>query len=158
MIARLAALSFLASASLATPADAQSGAETIAGWRVEYGGSGDGGHMVRLVRRGRTYQLEHHLEYWRGNGGVAISASFRRGECRSGDGGGIIPSDQGMSRAAFDQRLADYLRECPLSPAEEAALRRTLNAAWPRFAARAAEARAAMEAEAEAIARHGEQR
>ena len=142
----------------AIPASAQTRSETVAGWRIGSGGSGDGGHVARLSRRGRGYSLEHHLEFWRGNGGVALAASFRRGDCRSGDASAIVPFEQGMSRASFDARLADYLRECPLPAAEEAALRRTLDLAWPRFAAIAHRARAAMQAEIETVAGHGEQR
>ena len=159
MTAGRAALPILLATLLAAPAvDAQNRRETIAGWRLETGGTGDGGHMVRLLRRGRGYAIEHYLEFWRGNGGVVISAEFRRGQCRSGDASAIVPYEQGMARETFDQRLADYLRECPLPPAEEALLRRTLDAVWPRFAARASAALAAIEAENEAIVRHGEQR
>ena len=151
------ALPLLALLGLAAPADGRNRSEAVAGWRIVSGGSGDGGHVAGLSRRGRGWRLEHNLEFWRGNGGVVISAEFRRGDCRSGDSSAIVPIEQGMSRAMFDDRLADYLRACPLRPAEEAELRRTLRLAWPRFAARAAEALAAMEAELEAIARQGEQ-
>jgi hypothetical protein len=142
----------------AAPAGAQTRMQTVAGWRISLGGSGDGGHLVRLSRRGRGYRFEHFLEYWRGNGGVVMGASFRRGACSSGEAGAIVPHALGLSRATFDQRLADYLRECPLPRAERAALRRTLDAAWPRFLAFARRARAAMDAENEAIVRHGAQR
>ena len=152
----LLALAALAAAS--APGAAQNRSEAVAGWRIGSGGSGDGGYVARLSRRGRGYSLEHQLEFWRGNGGVAISAGFRRGACRSGDAGGIVPFDEGMSRASFDLRLADYLRECPLPRAEEAVLRRTLDLAWPRFAAAAHRARSAMAAEIDAIVRHGERR
>ena len=161
MNARRLSLPLFAVAALAlaaSPVAAQNRSETVAGWRIGSGGSGDGGYVARLSRRGRGYSLEHRLEFWRGNGGVAISASFRRGDCRSGDAGGIVPFDEGMSRAAFDRRLADYLRECPLPRAEDAVLRRTLDLAWPRFAAAARRARSAMEAQIDAIVRHGEQR
>lgn len=158
MIALRAILPLLLAALLAAPAaEAQNRRETIAGWRLETGGSGDGGHVVRLVRRGRGYTYEHLLEFWRGNGGVVIADSFRRGRCRSGDASAIVPYDVGMGRETFDQRLADYLRECPLPPAEEALLRRTLDAAWPRFSALAAAALAAIEAENRAIVEHGRQ-
>lgn len=159
MIPARPALPLLAAAALLAPSpvEAQARRETIAGWRIETGGTGDGGHMVRLVRNGRGYRFEQYLEFWRGNGGVAASASFRRGACRSGDASAIVPFEQGMGRESFDRALADYLRECPLPRAEEARLRRTLNAAWPRFAARAAQALAAIQAENEAIVRHGEQ-
>ena len=110
-----------------------------------------------VVADGGT-EFEHYIEYWRGNGGVVISDTFRRGACRSGNSSAIVPHEQALSRETFDQRLADYLRECPLPRAETVALRRTLNAAWPRFLASARRARAAMDAENETIARHGEQR
>lgn len=138
------------------PAFARDRIERIAGWRVASGGTGDGGRFVSLSRRGPGYAFEHHLEFWRGNGGVVIGASFRRGACRSGDASAIVPTDQGLSRAMFDDRLAGYLRECPLPPAEADAFRRTLDVAWPRFIALADRARAETEAENEAIARHGE--
>jgi hypothetical protein len=156
MIVLRAALPLLLAAVLAAPAaEAQNRRETIAGWRLEAGGTGDGGHMVRLTRRSRVYHYEHYLEFWRGNGGVVIADSFRRGRCSSGDASAIVPYEQGMGRETFDQRLADYLRECPLRPADEALLRRTLDAVWPRFSAWAEEALAAIEAENRAIAEHG---
>jgi len=158
-ILRLILTSALVPTAFATPpANARDRTETIAGWRIVSGGSRDGGYVARLVRHGRGYRFEHHLEFWRGNGGVVISATFRRGACRSGDASAIVPFEQGMSRATFDMRLADYLRECPLPRREASALRRTLNLAWPRFAAAARRALATMEAEIEAIIRHGEQR
>lgn len=153
----LLALPFLA--PLATPlALAQTRTQTIAGWRISSGGSGDGGHEVRLTRRGPGYSYEHNLEYWHGNGGVVVGDSFRRGRCRSGDASAIVPLDLGISRETFDQRLADYLRECPLPRAGAAALRRSLERAWPHFLRHARRARAAMEADGAAIARHGAQR
>jgi hypothetical protein len=155
---RIALAALIAALVAGPPAEAQTRRETIAGWRLETGGTGDGGHMVRLVRRGRDYRLEHYLEFWRGNGGVVVNGAFQRGGCRSGEAGGIVPFEQGMARATLDLRLADYLRQCPLSPAKTAMLRRTLEAVWPRFAARAAQALAAIEAENEAIVSHGEQR
>jgi hypothetical protein len=139
----------------APPALAQTRTETVAGWRISSGGSGDGGHAVRLVRRGPGYVYEHNLEYWHGNGGVVMGDQFRRGRCRSGDASAIVPLELGMSRETFDQRLTDYLRECPLPRAEEAALRRSLDRAWPRFLRHARRAQAAMEADSAAIARHG---
>lgn len=150
-------LGLLVLAGVAPPANARTHSETVAGWRIAHGGSGDGGHVVRLSRRGRGYSFEHYLEYWRGNGGVVMGAAFRRGACRSGDASAIVPHELGLSRETFDQRLADYLRECPLPRAEAAALRRTLNAAWPRFLGAARHARATIDAENEAIVRHGEQ-
>lgn len=157
MIARLATAALLAVSLLATPAEGRDRRATVAGWRMQLGGSGDGGHLVRLSRRGQGYSFEHFLEFWRGNGGVVMGSAFRRGACGSGDAGAIVPYDQGMSRATFDGRLADYLRECPLPLAQEAMLRRTLDVAWPRFAALAEEALAAIEAENEAIVNHGRQ-
>jgi hypothetical protein len=160
---RRAALILLAiamSGALAPPADAQTRIRTqsVAGWRIASGDSGDGGYAVWFSRRGRGYRLEQYLEFWRGNGGVATSATFRRGTCRSGDASAIVPFEQGLSRATFEMRLANYLREYPLPRAETVTLRRSLNAAWPRFFAAARRARAAMNAEIEAILRHGEQR
>lgn len=152
----IAAFLGLLLAGAAAPANARMRSETVAGWRIASGGSGDGGHLVRLSRHGRGYSFEHVLEYWRGNGGVVMGASLRRGACRSGDASAIVPHELGLSRETFDQRLADYLRECPLPRAEAATLRRTLNAAWPTFLARAHRARAAIDAENEAIVRHGE--
>ena len=67
----------------------------------------------------------------------------------------IVPLDLGTSRRSFDQRLASYLRECPLPRAEAAALRRSLTRAWPRFLRQARRARAAMEAELRAIENYG---
>lgn len=159
MSIRAAARLFLALAlliPLATPpALAQSRAETVAGWRISSGGSGDGGHEVRLTRRGPGYSYAHHLEYWHGNGGVVMADEFRRGHCRSGDASMIVPLELGTSRETFDERLAGYLRECPLPRAEEAAMRRSLDRAWPRFLVHARRALAAMEADSAAIARHG---
>jgi hypothetical protein len=155
MPTRLAARLLLALSLLTPPAIAQPRAETVAGWRITSGGSGDGGHAVRLTRRGPGYSYEHNLEYWHGNGGVVMGDEFRRGRCRSGDASAIVPLELGMSRETFDQRLTDYLRECPLSRAEEAALRRSLDRAWPRFLRHARRALAAMEADSAAIERHG---
>jgi hypothetical protein len=137
---------------------AQPRTQNIAGWHITSGGSGDGGHEVRLTRRGPGYRYEHQLEYWHGNGGVVMVDTFRRGRCRSGDASAIVPVELGTSRATFDQRLTDYLRECPLPRAEASALRRSLVRAWPHFLRHARRARAAMEADSAAIARHGEAR
>src|SRR5690349_17017679 len=81
-------------APLAAPpasAQARDRTETIAGWRIASGGSGDGGYMVRLSRRTPAYAYTHYLEYWRGNGGVVMQDEFRRGRCRSGDASAILP-------------------------------------------------------------------
>jgi len=134
---------------------AQPPVAAVAGWRIASGGTSDGGRFVRLSRNGRGYHLVHYLEFWRGNNGVAIAANFRRGACRSGDAEGMIPTEQALSRATFDMRLAGYLRECPLARGEAVALRRSLNAAWPRFLARARRALAATEAENRAIENYG---
>lgn len=154
LAARLLALALLVPLTT-PPAYAQRRAETVAGWRISSGGSGDGGHEVRLTRRGPGYSYEHNLEYWHGNGGVVMGDEFRRGRCRSGDASAIVPLELGMSRETFDQRLTDYLRECPLPRGEEAALRRSLDRAWPRFLRHARRALAAMEADSAAIERHG---
>lgn len=130
---------------------------TVAGVRVEAIGESDGGRLVRMARRGRGYGFEYHLEYWRGNGGVAVGATFRRGECGSGDAGMIQDADDAMSRANLDEWVADYLRECPLPAKREAEFRRGLDAAWPRFIGWAEQALAATQAENEAIADYGRQ-
>ncbi|HYD12787.1 MAG TPA: hypothetical protein VEC11_08060 [Allosphingosinicella sp.] len=159
MKVRLAAQLLLALAILAPPAASaapvrpRDRAEMVAGWRISSGGSGDGGYVARLSRRGRGWAYEHYLEYWRGNGGVVLSDEFRRGRCRSGDASAIVPFELGTSRSSFDQRLADYLRECPLPRAEAAALRRSLARAWPHFLRHARRARAALDAELAWIAR-----
>ena len=159
MTFRLAARLLLALALLAPLAapPAMARTETVAGWRIWAGGSGDGGYAVRLTRRARGWSYSHYIEYWHGNGGVVMSDEFRRGSCRSGDMSGIVPLHLGTSRRSFDQRLASYLRECPLPRAQAAALRRSLARAWPHFQRQARRALAAMEAENEAIARYGAQ-
>ena len=128
-------------------------AETVAGWRISSGGSGDGGYVARLTRRARGWSYNHEIEYWRGNGGVVMSDEFRRGRCQSGDASAIIPFHLGTSRRSFDQRLASYLRECPLPRAEGAALRSSLARAWPHFLRHARRQRAALEAEFRWMAR-----
>lgn len=159
MKAQRVALSLLITAALGVtapvPADAQTGGRAVAGWRITHGGTGDGGYFAQLARSGRGYRLTHYLEFWRGNGGVSVMASFERGDCRSGDANAIVPFDEGMSRGFFDTRLADYLRECPLPRAEADALRRTLDTAWPLFIALARRERARMEAELRAIMNQG---
>ena len=157
LAARLLSALALLGPLAAPPALARDRAETVAGWRISSGGSGDGGHEVRLTRRGPGWSYDHQLEYWHGNGGVVMSDAFRRGRCRSGDASAIVPVELGISRDTFDQRLADYLRECPLPRGEAAALRRSLERAWPRFLVHARRAHAAMEADSAAIARHGAQ-
>lgn len=139
----------------APPATARTRTETIAGWHITSGGSGDGGHEVRLIRRGPGYRYEHQLEYWRGNGGVVIQDEFRRGRCRSGDASAILPFELGTSRTSFDQRLASWLRECPLPRAEAAELRRSLARAWPHFLRHVRRQRAALDAELRAIENYG---
>lgn len=142
--------------SLAAPsALARTRTETVAGWRISSGGSGDGGHVARMTRRGPGYSYDHQIEYWHGNGGVAMLDEFRRGRCQSTGLNAIVPFAQGMSRSSFDQRLASYLRECPLPATEAAALRRSLARAWPHFLRHARRASAAMHADSAAIARHG---
>ena len=153
LLLTLAALTPLA----ARPASAQprTRVETVAGWRITSGGSGDGGFMARLTRRTRGYAYSHYIEYWRGTGGVVMSDEFRRGGCRSGDGSAIVPLDLGTSRRTFDQRLASYLRECPLPRAQATELGRSLARAWPHFLRQARRAEAAMVAELRAIENYG---
>lgn len=159
MLIRLATRLLMALALLtplaAPPASARDRVETVAGWRITSGGSGDGGYMARLTRRTRGWSYNHYIEYWRGNGGVVMSDEFRRGSCRSGDMSAIVPLDLGTSRSTFDQRLASYLRECPLPRAEATELRRSLARAWPRFLRQARSAEAAMVAELRAIENYG---
>lgn len=149
-IAAFAALGAVAAA----PADARAYHQTVAGWRItlEYE-SGD--RTVYLRRHRRGYRVDLTYEFWRGNGGVSTQGTFERGACRSGDTGAIVPFAQGMTRRFLDSRLTDYLRECPLPRAEALALRRSLNAAWPRFNAWIRRARAEMDAENRAITNYG---
>ena len=51
LLLALAALGPLA----APPAFARDRVETVAGWRISSGGSGDSGYMARLTRRTRGY-------------------------------------------------------------------------------------------------------
>ena len=129
--------------------------ESVAGVRIEEIDEMDGGTMVRLARRGRGYRFEYSLEFWRGNGGVVVGAGFRSADCRSGESDSIQPTDEAMTRASLDRRLADYLAECPLGAAREAELRRRLDAAWPTFSAWAQDALDALEAEIQAIVDYG---
>lgn len=151
----LLTLAALAAFNVPSPASARTGALTVAGWRITHGGTDDGGYFAQLGRSRRSYRLVHYLEFWRGNGGVSVMATFERGACRSGDAVGIVPFDEGMSRGFLDARVADYLRECPIPRAEAVALRRSLNAAWPRFIAQARRERARMTAEIRAIENYG---
>ncbi len=151
-----AAFLLLALGLLATPpALASDHSQTVAGWRFFEDGSGDGGYVARMSRRGQGYRFSYSYEFWRGNGGVVVGATLALGRCRSGDAGSIVPFAEGLSRAYLDARLRDYLRECPLPRAEAAALRRGLDTAWPRFAAVSRRARAGMDRENERIARGG---
>ena len=150
------ALALSGASLLATPAAAADRRRTVAGWQVESVSEQDGGRLVRLSRRGRGWRFEHHLAFWRGNGGIVLGASFRGGDCRSGDADMTVGTATALSREGFDGRLADYLRECPLPEADAAALRRGIDAAWPLFTAWAWEAEAATEAEAAAVARYDE--
>lgn len=145
---------------VAGPSDRDSrvtGNAIVAGVRVESVAESDGGRLVRMRREGRDYSLEYSLEFWRGNGGVVVGATFRSGKCRSGDASGIQPTDEAMARATLDLRLGDYLRECPLAPARERRLRRSLDAAWPSFSALARQALSETVAENQAIADYGKQ-
>jgi len=130
---------------------------TVEGVVVDRVAESDGGRLVRMRRGGHGYRFEYLLEYWRGNGGVVVGATFRRGDCRSGDAGVILPTGEAMARATLDFRIGEYLRECPLSPAREGALRRSLDAAWPAFSALARQALAETDAENRAIADYGKQ-
>ncbi|HEY5721076.1 MAG TPA: hypothetical protein VIT45_02015 [Allosphingosinicella sp.] len=130
---------------------------TIASTHVEVIAESDGGRLVRLRRKGAGYAFEYYLEYWRGNGGVVVGATFRRGKCRSGDASAIRPTEDAMARTTLDFRIGEYLRECPLARAREAELRRSLDSAWPAFSALAEQARAETEAENQAIADHGKE-
>lgn len=129
--------------------------QTIASARVEAIAESDGGRLVRIRRKGSGYRFEYYLEFWRGNGGVVIGATFRSGECRSGEADAIVPYEDGMARAMLDFRLGDYLRECPLPPVREAELRRSLAKAWPAFSALAERALADTRAENVAIEKYG---
>lgn len=150
---------------LPAPSDAQPldpdsrivSSETVAGVRIESIAESDGGLLVRMGKKGPGFSFEYSLEYWRGNGGVVTGSTFRRGTCRSGDAGGIQPTEQAMARTTFESRLGDYLRECPLPPARERALRRSLESAWPAFSKLAGQALAATIAENQAIENYGKQ-
>lgn len=147
----------LPGALAAQPASAQARdrVENIAGWRVSSGDSGDGGYDARLERRGRGWSFSHLIEYWRGNNGVSVHDEFH-GNCRYGAGeNGIIRFWEGVSRPRFDRQLASYLRSCPLPRAEAAAMRRSLDRAWPVFMRHARRQRAGMDAELARIARGG---
>ena len=145
----------LAGAAQHADPDSRETGETVAGWRVRSVFESDGGRLVIIGRRAARWRFEYQLNFWRGNGGVYVGATFERGSCRSGDAEMLRPAEEALARASLDAWLADYLRECPLPGAEEARLRRSLDAAWPRFAARAASARAETEAENRAIEAHG---
>lgn len=148
----------LGTASEAQPLDPDSrivSSRIVEGVRIERIAESDGGRLVRMRREGRDYSLEYLLEFWRGNGGVVVGATFRSGKCRSGDASGIQPTDKAMARATLDLRLGDYLRECPLAPARERRLRRSLDAAWPAFSALARQALDEMTAENQAIEDYG---
>jgi len=150
----------LATSSRALPLDPDShivGSRAVAGVHIESIAESDGGRLVRMRRAGPGYRFDYSLEFWRGNGGVVVGATFRRGKCRSGDADGIQPTDQAMARATLDFRIGEYLRECPLSRIREAELRRSLDAAWPAFSASAGKALAATNAEAQAIADYGKE-
>ena len=131
--------------------------KSVAGVRVESIAESDGGLLVRMRRKGRGHSFEYSLEYWRGNGGVVVGATFRRGECRSGDADIIQPAEDAMARATLDFRLSEYLRECPLAPPRERELRQSLAAAWPAFSRLAEAAWAATNAENQAIADYGKE-
>jgi len=141
--------------ALAAPADARETSQAVAGWRIRDVHESDGGHLVILSRRGAGWRFAYQLNFWRGNGGVYVGATFSAGACNSGDAEMLRPPEAALARASLEAWLADYLGECPLPAAEEARLRRTLDAAWPVFAARAAEAEAAIEAENRAIENYG---
>jgi hypothetical protein len=162
-IARLASIlpalmTLGANSAAAAPADPDSrllARRTVASARVEAIAESDGGRLVRIRRKGVGYAFEYHLEFWRGNGGVVLGATFRHGKCRSGDADLIQPTKDAMAKAMLDFRIGEYLRECPLAAAREAELRRSLDAAWPEFSKLAEEARAATEAESQSIADYG---
>lgn len=128
---------------------------TIDGVHIERVGEGDGGTLVRLTRRGPGYAFEFHLDFWRGNGGVIVGAEFGNGDCSSGDADMLVSPELALSREGLHAWLSDYLRECPLPPRREEALRRALDSAWPTFSAWANEAWAVVEAENQAIADYG---
>jgi hypothetical protein len=135
--------------------DSRETSRSVAGWRVRDVAESDGGRLVILSRRGPGWRFDYQLNFWRGNGGIYVGATFQRGACRSGDAEMLRPAEEALARASLDGWLRDYLGECPLPAAEEARMRRSLDAAWPVFAARAAEADAAMRAENEAIENYG---
>jgi hypothetical protein len=130
--------------------------QAVAGWQVESRSEEDGGRLVRLSRRGRGWRFEYHLAFWHGNGGVIIGATFRRGDCRSGDADAIQLPEAALGRESLDGHIDDYLRECPLPASQAAVLRSGVDAAWPIFSAWAQEAAEATLAEAEAIEHYGE--
>ena len=156
--ALLPALLLLPEIGAAAPADPDSrivSSASVAGFRIAAIAESDGGRLIEMKRKGQGYRLEYYLEFWRGNGGVVVGATFRRGDCRSGDAGAIQPTDDAMTRNNLENHLGEYLRECPLSPAREAELRRRLDAAWPAFSALAEQALAATVAENVAIENYG---
>jgi hypothetical protein len=136
-------------------AQARDRVENVAGWRIISGPSSDGGHDVRLIRRGRGYVFDHLVEYWRGNGGVSVHDDYRRGRCNGAGEDGILPFRTATSRARLDRQLAAYLRACPLPAGEAAALRRSLVRAWPAYLRHVRRARAAMDANNRAIGNDG---
>jgi hypothetical protein len=87
----------IAQSAAALPPDPDSrivARRVVAGVRVDMVAESDGGRLVRMRRSGPGYRFDYSLEYWRGNGGLVVGATFRRGKCRSGEADGIVPTDQ----------------------------------------------------------------
>jgi len=157
LLGAIGAALLLAAAAPRDPDSRLIARRTIASAQIEAIAESDGGRLVRIRRKGIGYGFEYSLEYWRGNGGVVVGATFRSGKCRSGDSGAIQPTGEAMARDALFLRLDGYLRECPLPPAREGELRRSLDAAWPAFSALAERALAETRAENAAIADYGKE-
>jgi hypothetical protein len=121
----------------------------IEGWTIEEVAESDGGLLVRMVRSGTGYRIEHVAEYWRGNSGPVGSTGLEMGECV----GSVAAPAAGVREVG--RRLRAFLAECGVGGSRAARVLSGLDGAYLRFAAWSSHARRAVRAEAEAIANEG---
>ena len=131
---------------------------TIGQWTVVDIAESDGGRLVQLRRRAGGVFLDYQANFWRGNGGVLLSAEVRIGECLSGDRPAPVSFQTDETTAQLRERFRLYFAECGLSPARQARLLRDLDRPHCLFRRWAAEAAAATINENAEIVAHGSDR
>ncbi len=151
---------FIAAMMLASPAVAQPDEREVrrrsfGPWVVTDVAESDGGQLVKIERRERGTSIIYQGAYWRGNGGVLLSAEVRIGECVGGDRPAPVPFGTTEPVEELRVRFRTYFAECGLPERRQAALLRELDRPYCLFRRWAADAAAAVMTENAEIIAYG---